>query len=64
MDEKRYERSPAFDRLAADIMTLADRLATLNDGMFELIERDDEFYSQLLNPEGRGELAEIEALKR
>jgi len=29
MDEKRYERSATFDRLAADIMTLADRLATV-----------------------------------
>src|ERR1700704_253934 len=26
MDERRYERSAAFDRLAADIMTLAERL--------------------------------------
>ena len=29
MDERRYERSAAFDRLAADIMTLADRLAEI-----------------------------------
>src|ERR1043165_8038054 len=29
MDERRYERSPGFDRLAADIMTLADRLADI-----------------------------------
>jgi len=29
MDERRYERSQTFDRLAADIMTLADRLATV-----------------------------------
>jgi len=29
MDEKRYERSATFDRLAADIVTLADRLATV-----------------------------------
>ena len=29
MDERRYERSAAFDRLAADIMTLADRLADI-----------------------------------
>lgn len=43
---------------------LADRLASVNEGMFELIERDDEFYSRLLDPEGRGELVEIEALKR
>ena len=29
MDERRYERSASFDRLAADIMTLADRLAEI-----------------------------------
>jgi len=29
MDERRYERSPGFAALAADIMTLADRLATI-----------------------------------
>jgi len=29
MDEKRYERGATFARLAADIMTLADRLATI-----------------------------------
>jgi N-formylglutamate deformylase len=29
MDEKRYERTATFDRLAADIMALADRLAAI-----------------------------------
>ena len=29
MDERRYERTAAFDRLAADIMALADRLAMI-----------------------------------
>jgi len=29
MDERRYERSAAFDRLAGDIETLADRLAAI-----------------------------------
>ena len=29
MDERRYERSPAFGRLAADLVALADRLADL-----------------------------------
>jgi N-formylglutamate deformylase len=29
MDERRYQRSPAFARLAADLVTVADRLANL-----------------------------------
>ena len=29
MDERRYERGPGFLHLAADIMTLADRLAAI-----------------------------------
>ncbi|MGZ5842380.1 MAG: N-formylglutamate amidohydrolase [Xanthobacteraceae bacterium] len=29
MDERRYQRIESFDRLAADVMTLADRLATI-----------------------------------
>jgi len=29
MDERRYERSATFERLAADIMTLAERLAII-----------------------------------
>ena len=29
MDEPRYERSPAFGRLATDLVALADRLADL-----------------------------------
>jgi len=29
MDERRYERGPSFDRLAADIVLLADRLALI-----------------------------------
>ena len=29
MDERRYERSAGFERLAADIVTLADRLAAI-----------------------------------
>ena len=37
MDERRYERSAAFDRLAADIMTLADRLADHSAGGAEAL---------------------------
>ncbi len=29
MDERRYERTPSFDQLSADLMTLADRLAAV-----------------------------------
>jgi hypothetical protein len=29
MDERRYQRIESFDRLAADVMTLADRLAMI-----------------------------------
>jgi N-formylglutamate deformylase len=29
MDERRYERSPGFSRLAIDLSTLADRLAEI-----------------------------------
>jgi N-formylglutamate deformylase len=29
MDERRFERSATFDRLAADLETLADRLAAI-----------------------------------
>jgi N-formylglutamate deformylase len=29
MDERRFERTPSFDRLAADLETLAERLAAL-----------------------------------
>jgi len=41
--------------------TLAHRLATVNDEVFELIKRDQEFYRQLIEPGSGGELARITA---
>jgi hypothetical protein len=41
---------------------LAERLAAVNEQVFDLIKRDDEFYRQLLEPERGGELAELQAL--
>jgi hypothetical protein len=41
--------------------TLADQLATVNDEVFELIKRDEDFYRQLIEPERGGELARITA---
>jgi hypothetical protein len=40
---------------------LADQLAGINEEVFAVIERDDEFYRQLLEPERGGELTEIKA---
>jgi hypothetical protein len=39
---------------------LADELAEINEHVFELIKRDDEFYRQLLEPDRGGELAELQ----
>ena len=41
---------------------LADQLADMNDRVFELIERDDDFYRQLIDPERGGELTKIKSL--
>jgi hypothetical protein len=43
---------------------LADRLAAVNEEVFELIKRDDEFYRQLIEPERGGELTQIDASLR
>jgi hypothetical protein len=40
---------------------LADRLAAVNEEVFELIKRDDEFYRQLIEPDRGGELTRIKA---
>ena len=40
---------------------LADQLADMNDRVFELIERDDDFYRQLIDPERGGELTKIKS---
>jgi hypothetical protein len=40
---------------------LADQLASINEKVFELIERDDEFYKQLIDPDRGGELTTIKA---
>jgi hypothetical protein len=40
---------------------LADQLATVNEEVFELIKSDDEFYRQLIEPQGGGELERITA---
>jgi hypothetical protein len=40
---------------------LAERLAEVNDEVFELIKRDDGFYRQLIDPDSGGELARITA---
>ncbi len=41
--------------------TLGGELARVNERVFELIQRDDEFYRQLLEPERGGELTTLEA---
>ena len=40
---------------------LRDQLAEVNEQVFQLIERDDEFYLQLIDPGRGGELSTIEA---
>jgi hypothetical protein len=40
---------------------LADQLAETNERVFELIQRDEDFYRQLIEPERGGELAELTA---
>jgi hypothetical protein len=40
---------------------LGDELARINEQVFELIVRDDEFYRQLIDPERGGELTELRA---
>jgi hypothetical protein len=40
---------------------LGEELARINEQVFDLIERDDEFYLQLIEPERGGELTEIKA---
>lgn len=41
--------------------TLGAELARVNEQVFELIQRDDEFYRQLIEPECGGELTELRA---
>jgi hypothetical protein len=41
--------------------TLGAELARVNEQVFELIRRDEEFYRQLIEPERGGELAELHA---
>jgi hypothetical protein len=41
--------------------TLGAELARVNEQVFELIQRDDEFYRQLIEPERGGELTELRA---
>jgi hypothetical protein len=36
---------------------LADQLTSMNEEVFELIKRDEEFYRQLIEPERGGELS-------
>jgi hypothetical protein len=43
---------------------LAGRLAQVNEQVYELIARDDEFYLQLIDTDRGGELAELAAPSR
>jgi hypothetical protein len=40
---------------------LGEELAQINERVFDLIQRDDEFYLQLIDPERGGELTTIKA---
>ena len=42
-------------------MTLGAELARVNEQVFELIQRDETFYLQLIEPDRGGELAAIKA---
>jgi hypothetical protein len=41
--------------------TLGHELARINEQVFDLIQRDDEFYLQLIDPSRGGELTTIKA---
>ena len=41
--------------------TLGAELARVNEQVFDVIQRDDEFYRQLIEPERGGELTELRA---
>jgi hypothetical protein len=40
---------------------LRDELASVNERVFEVIQRDERFYLQLIEPDRGGELTEIKA---
>ena len=40
---------------------LGEELAQINEQVFDLIQRDEQFYLQLIDPERGGELATIKA---